>query len=111
MVVEDYLDVDQPIAGQNFVLLSFVSPESMIKKKELFMVHKFLEEIYLRETVGDKSGNKDNDKSSDNANKGYVFPKKFSDFMESFEDFRYKNEENMDKDFNSMNNNFPFFVG
>ena len=34
---EDFLDVDQPIPGQNFVCLSFVSPEKNILQKDKFM--------------------------------------------------------------------------
>ena len=30
----DYLEVDDTIPGQNYVCLSFVSPETMIEKKE-----------------------------------------------------------------------------
>jgi hypothetical protein len=32
---EDYLDVDDPVAGQNYVCMSFVSPEALIKKREV----------------------------------------------------------------------------
>ena len=41
----DYLEVDDPIAGQNYVCLSFVSPESMIESKESFKVAKFLQSV------------------------------------------------------------------
>jgi len=41
-VVEDFLSVDNSIPGQNFVCLSFVSPETLLKKKETFILHKFL---------------------------------------------------------------------
>ena len=36
-VKKDYLEVDDPIAGQQYACLSFVSPEAFIKKKEGFM--------------------------------------------------------------------------
>ena len=39
---EDFLDVDSPIAGQNYVCLSFVSPEKTLKEKEVFMFNKFM---------------------------------------------------------------------
>ena len=32
----DLLDEDKPISGQKFVCLSFISPENIIKNKELF---------------------------------------------------------------------------
>jgi hypothetical protein len=39
---EDFLEVDQKIPGQNYVCLSFVSPEKVLKKKELYFMKKFL---------------------------------------------------------------------
>lgn len=62
-VVEDFLDEDTEIPGQRFVLLSFLSPEKVLDKKEVFFFQKFLEsyevewkvknlEKYLVEVVG-----------------------------------------------------------
>ena len=42
---EDFLEVDQKIPGQNYVCLSFVSPEKVLKKKELYFVKKFLHHL------------------------------------------------------------------
>ncbi len=39
---EDFLTEDQPIPGQNFVLLSFLSPEKVLAKKDLFFFETFL---------------------------------------------------------------------
>jgi hypothetical protein len=61
-VVEDFLDEDTEIPGQRYVLLSFLSPEKVLDKKELFFFQKFLQsyevewkvknlEKYLVETV------------------------------------------------------------
>lgn len=41
-VVEDFLDEDTEIPGQRFVLLSFLSPEKVLEKKDLFFFKKFL---------------------------------------------------------------------
>ena len=38
----DLLEEDKPIAGQKFVCVSFVSPEKIIKQKELFYFEEFL---------------------------------------------------------------------
>ena len=38
----DLLDEDKAISGQKFVCLSFLSPEELIKQKELFFLEKFL---------------------------------------------------------------------
>ena len=42
MSSEDYLDVDKPIPGQNYVCMSFVSPDNIVKQKELFTYHQFI---------------------------------------------------------------------
>jgi hypothetical protein len=39
---EDFLDEDPPLKGQNYTCLSFVSPEDVIKRKDVFMFEKFL---------------------------------------------------------------------
>lgn len=38
----DYLDEDKPIRCQNYVCLSFISPEDVIQNKECFFFHKYL---------------------------------------------------------------------
>ena len=43
--VEDFLEVDSPLRGQEFACLSFVSPETIIREKNLQFVHKFLKTI------------------------------------------------------------------
>jgi hypothetical protein len=41
--VEDFLDEDTEIPGQQYVLLSFLSPEKVLDKKELFFFERFLQ--------------------------------------------------------------------
>ena len=78
-VVEDFLSVDNSIPGQNFVCLSFVSPETLLKKKETFILHKFLlsmaKDYNLSET----------------------------DLIDKFEDFKYVNEKNFTQEFTEQN--------
>jgi hypothetical protein len=38
----DLLDEDKPIAGQKFVCVSFISPDKILKKKEMFFFESFL---------------------------------------------------------------------
>ena len=47
----DLLDEDKPIAGQKFVCLSFISPEEIIKNKELFVFEKFLKQFELNKSI------------------------------------------------------------
>ena len=42
-VVEDFLDEDVEIPAQRYVLLSFLSPEKVLEKKDQFFFKKFLE--------------------------------------------------------------------
>lgn len=43
----DLLDEDNPIAGQKFVCLSFLSPEKILKQKEIFFFDQFLKQYDL----------------------------------------------------------------
>ena len=47
----DLLDEDKPIAGQKFVCLSFVSPEDIIKNKNLFYFEKFLKHFDFKKSM------------------------------------------------------------
>ena len=76
----DYLEVDDSIPGQNFVCLSFVSPEALIESKEAFKVGKFLQS-YCK------------DKDMD-VNK----------VMEEYDNFTYKFQDEIQKDFDERNN-------
>jgi hypothetical protein len=46
----DLLDEDKPISGQKFVCLSFISPENIIKNKQLFYFNKFLKNFEFKKT-------------------------------------------------------------
>ena len=75
----DYLEVDDPIPGQAFVCLSFVSPESMIQAKEGFKVAKFLQS-YAK------------DKDLD-----------INKLMKEYGDFTYKYSDELQRDFDKEN--------
>ena len=45
-IKEDFLEVDPKIPGQNFVCLSFVSPDKVLKQKEMHFTTKFLEHLF-----------------------------------------------------------------
>ena len=52
---EDYLEVDPPIPGQNYVCLSFVSPEDMIKKRALFEARQFIQSVLAAVASGEQT--------------------------------------------------------
>ena len=76
---QDYLDTDPPINGQNFVCLSFVSPDDLIKKREGFQVAKFLQS-YAKD-------------------KGMEFKQVYEDY----ENYCYKFQEELQRDFDKEN--------
>ena len=76
----DYLEVDENIPGQNYVCLSFISPESLIKDKDGFKVTKFLQS-YCKENK-----------------------LKFEEVYEQYKGFCYKHEDKLQRDFDEQNN-------
>ena len=102
----DYLEVDNPIPGQNYACLSFVSPEKTLKEKELFLFNKYMNqrcgewELKLDEITKDCS---EDYKSRINKDIKEVLRKELkftlSEFKSNFEDFKYKFNEDLDKAF------------
>jgi hypothetical protein len=105
----DYLEVDNPIPGQNYVCLSFVSPEKTLKERELFLFNKFMNqrcgewELKLDEITKDCS---EEYKSRINNDIKEVLRKELkftlSEFKSNFEDFKYKYNEDLDKAFSRI---------
>lgn len=48
---EDFLEADDAIRGQNYACLSFVSPEDVLKSKELFFMQKFLSNLVTEKNI------------------------------------------------------------
>ena len=76
---EDFLEVDDPLPGQNYVCLSFVSPETIMESKDAFKVSKFLQSYC-----------KDQDLD-------------LEDVMKKYTDYTYKYQEELQKDFDERN--------
>jgi len=90
-IKEDFLEVDQKIPGQNYVCLSFVSPDNFLKKKEVFYATKFLDYIMndqerLVQDIREKMINKESSITYDNLEKMY-------------EDWKYSRNEGLDAEF------------
>ena len=75
----DYLEVDDVIPGQNYVCLSFLSPESLMQKKEAFKCVKFLQSYCKDKKL------------------------KFDDVYSSYQDFTYKYEDKLQRDYDEQN--------
>jgi len=94
--VEDFLEVDQPVPGQNFVCLSFISPEKVLKRRESLIVKEFAKWFL-------KSLKSNNDPSKLDPEK---LTPEFIDTLnvdDKFDDFLYANEEALTAKFNNEN--------
>tara|TARA_B000000532_G_C18872559_1_gene409094 strand:+ start:1335 stop:2177 length:843 start_codon:yes stop_codon:yes gene_type:complete len=75
----DYLEVDEAIPGQNYVCLSFLSPETLMQNKEAFKCVKFLQSYCKDQKL------------------------KFEDVYSKYQDFIYKYEDKLQRDFDEQN--------
>jgi hypothetical protein len=114
-VVEDFLDEDTEVPGQRFVLLSFLSPEKVLEKKDNFFFHKFLEsyevdwkiknlEKYMVETVQFINGELDSRivelEKNDQHDQAEICRKnrlKIDDVMDKYSTFVQKQRQDINK--------------
>ena len=47
----DLMDEDSPIAGQKFACVSFISPETILKQKEMFVFERFVKQWELTKSM------------------------------------------------------------
>ena len=112
----DLLDEDKQIAGQNYVCLSFLSPENILKKKEHFFFEQYLKKFEINKSLEKYTQflnfisykyNINFDKLSEDF-KEYVEEEKEKLFITTFTDeyktFLDNNEEKLEKEFNDQNN-------
>lgn len=85
---EDFLEVDQPIPGQNYVCMSFISPEKIIKQKEIFFLKKFLHNLLSDSNLKNEIFNS-NDISYNTVN-------------DLVENFRITNDKIINKEFDEL---------
>lgn len=112
----DLLEEDKPIAGQKFTCVSFVSPENILKKKEIFCFGQFVKQWDLNKSmekfiqflnfVSYKYNMSFDDLTNDF--KEFVTDEKESlsksSFMDDYKTYMDNNEEKLNKDFNVENN-------
>jgi hypothetical protein len=111
-VNEDFLEVDKSIPGQNFVCLSFVSPDKLLARKEDYYFHEYNKKRFqiLQKEMSDKfdeavkSGDLNGLKEAFLKATDLQVKQTFSDFTEEFKDFRYANEEAVEQKFHEDNN-------
>lgn len=96
----DILEVDKPIAGQNFVCMSFVSPEKILKQKEVFFFEEFLKNWEF---------NKSMEKFLQFVNFiSFKYNISFEDLNKDFKDFVQEEKENLVK--SSLDDDFKTYL-
>ena len=85
----DLLEEDKPIAGQKFVCVSFVSPENILKQKNMYFFEEFLKQWEM---------NKSMEKFVAFLNfVSYKYKLTFDDVMKDFQDFVKEESETLKK--------------
>ena len=84
---EDFLNVDKPIPGQNFVCLSFISPEKTLKNKDIYFMSEFLKNLVT----------KLNEKNPD-------LNLEYNNVKKEYDDYLFNNKEDLEKVFFEENN-------
>lgn len=96
----DLLEEDKPLAGQKFVCVSFVSPEKILKQKELFFFEEFLKKWEF---------NKSMEKFVQFLNfASYKYKLTFDDVMKDFQDFITEEKDNITG--SSISDDYKTFV-
>jgi vacuolar-type H+-ATPase subunit I/STV1 len=112
----DLLEEDKPLAGQKFVCVSFVSPENIIKQKQIFFFEQFLKKWDLNKSMEkfvqflNFVSFKYNVSFDDISNDFKEFVKEEKDNLlkttmeDDYKTFVDNNEESLDKDFGVAHN-------
>tara|TARA_B100001758_G_C18364980_1_gene587938 strand:- start:6 stop:698 length:693 start_codon:yes stop_codon:yes gene_type:complete len=84
---EDFLEVDQPIAGQNYVCMSFISPENILKDKNMYYVQHFLKSFVNKLNID------------------FDLKLEYDNVKNEYDQFLFEHKDKMDKTFDEENNN------
>ena len=103
----DYLDEDKPIRGQNYVLLSFLSPEDVLVNKEAYMFNQFITKFSndmttLLDGIQSKYSDSKDFVDSIKENNSYIFNPK--DMSEQYAFYKSVNNHELESSFHRDNN-------
>ena len=84
-LVEDFLENDDPIRGQEYCCLSFISPEKVIRNKDVHFVKAFLRHLVQKNNVDMKEED-------------------IQKLDETYEDFIFANKDKLEKAYYEKNN-------
>ena len=90
---EDYLEVDTELPNQRFVVLSFISPENVLMKKELYFQSEFLKWLCVQSEFLENNVLKNNEGKTQ---------LNYTNVKEKYDDFMFNNEEQLENQFHEM---------
>ena len=94
-IKEDFLEVDSKIPGQNYCCISFISPEKLIKSKEVFKTQSFMKYVL---------GEKLEDENHERVRQDIIKNIKSSDNMtEIYNNWLFSNEKELNDKFDEEN--------
>jgi hypothetical protein len=103
----DYLDEDKPIRGQNYVLLSFISPEDVILNKETYYFSKFLSRFSKDMNTlfsGIQSRYPDSKDLIDTLKNNHLYVFDENELNEQYKYFKSSNSSDIESDYHRDNN-------
>lgn len=103
----DYLDEDKPIRGQNYYLVSFISPEDVLCNKEAYYFSKFIEQFGKdMNTLFDGIQNKYPDSKDiiTNIKNNHLYLSDAKEMNDQFNFFKSVNSASIESDFHRENN-------
>ena len=108
--IEDFLEVDRPIHGQNYVCLSFISPETFLKQREFYFFNQFMNHFISKfdERI-DEVTKKASDDLKNRVNKNLkkelrnYLNYSYDQFKERFEEFKLTESDRVSKEFDEFN--------
>lgn len=111
---EDFLDEDKPIRGQNYVCLSFISPEDVLIQKDTYFFNKFVDSFSknvdeLLKSLKEKYPNDDETFDLLRENYSYIFNVK--ELHEQFNFYKSQNGEDLEKEFHVLQEYRPTIRG
>lgn len=103
----DYLDEDKQIRGQNYCLISFLSPENVLKNKECYYFSKFLSKFSqdvntLFDGIKNKYPDAEDLIKTVKTNHAYIFDD--NEMTEQYNFFKSVNSSEIEADFHKNNN-------
>lgn len=111
---EDFLDEDKPIRGQNYVCLSFISPEDILIQKDTYFFNKFVDSFSknvdeLLKSLKEKYPNDGETFDLLRENYSYIFNLK--ELHEQFNFYKSQNGEDLEKEFHVLQEYRPTIRG